>query len=91
MNLSEWTYFKTDEGDSTDARQIPLHGWQNIYDEEDAAKYAWEHIWNDAGGDYGIGEGPNITVISPTGELFEYTTSTETTVEYYVNRTCMHK
>lgn len=79
-----WRYFFADEGEGSGG-DIKRYRWQgNPVDHEDAARAAWEQIWDDAGGDYGMGAGPNICIVSPEGEVETFQTHAEPSVHYSV-------
>lgn len=84
---SGWRYYIPDDGGTPDnADPVMVYSWRNYgyWDAEDAAAVAWEMVWDNAHGDYGVGEGPEIVVISPKGEETKFKTEAEASVNYLV-------
>lgn len=85
-NSTGWRYFFADEGEDSGG-DIKRYRWQkDPHDHEDAAKAAWEQIWDSAGGDYGMGAGPDICIVSPSGEVETFSTRAEASVDYVVEK-----
>lgn len=81
-----WKYYLPESGEGAhDAREIRVYDWQMIHDAEDAAEHAAVDDWNERDGwEAGVGEGPVIAVIDPSGNETRFATEREAVIEHSV-------
>ena len=84
--MTGWKYYLPESGEvADDAQEIRVYDWQMIHDAEDAAGHAAEDEWNERDGwEAGVGEGPVIAVIDPSGNETRFATEREAEIRHNV-------
>ena len=84
---SGWAYYVPEYGEGKgDATVIYTYDWQGVHDAEDAAERAAEDDWDNRDGwEAGLGDGPEIVVVSPNGAETRFSTEREAAVEHRVS------
>lgn len=81
-----WSYYVKEHGESvSDALPLRVYSWQYVINAEEAAQLASEDDWDNRDGwEAGVGGGPVITVVSPSGDESSFSTEREAAINHHV-------